>query len=156
MSNLEEIAGTSISEVSHRKPVRVGPDATLIDVVTQMREKHRGAVVVEDDTGVIGIFTEGDLRYRVDHTDQSWHATRVADIMTRAPRTIRTDQTIHDAINTMLVGTFRHLPLVDADGRPAGIVSIRDILSHLVDFFPQEFVNLPPDPEHEAKAPWGG
>ena len=31
-----------------------------------------------------------------------------------------------------------------------------DLLRHLVEFFPQEFINLPPDPEHEAKEPWGG
>jgi CBS domain-containing protein len=156
MSSLEEIAATSINDVPHREPVRVPADMKLLDVVTKLREHHRGAVVIEDDSGVIGIFTEGDLRLGIDHADQSWHSTPVGDVMTKTPTTIRTDQTIHDALNTMLVGTFRHLPMVDPDGKPAGIVSIRDILAHLVEFFPQEFVNLPPDPEHEAKAPWGG
>ena len=156
MSTLAEIAATAIDEVPHRLAVRVTPDTSLIEVVSQLREHRRGAVIVEDETGIVGIFTERDVMKRIDHTDQAWHTMKVSEVMTASPKTIRTNQTISDAINAMMVGMFRHLPMVDADGKPAGIVSIRDILMHIVEFFPKEFVNLPPDPEHEANAPWGG
>jgi hypothetical protein len=37
-----------------------------------------------------------------------------------------------------------------------GIVSIRDIISHIAHCYPKEFVNLPPSPDHEPSETWGG
>jgi predicted transcriptional regulator len=93
---------------------------------------------------------------RVDHTDPSWAARAVGDVMTRAPRTIGENEAIEDALNIMLTGGHRHLPIVDGAGALLGIVSVRDILIHIVGFFPADFVNLPPDPEREASGLWGG
>jgi len=45
----------------------------------------------------------------------------------------------------MSVGGFRHLPVVDQRGCPAFILSVRDIVEFLVESFPAEILNLPPD-----------
>jgi CBS domain-containing protein len=76
--------------------------------------------------------------------------------MTPAPTTVRPEQTIDDSLNLMLTGHHRHLPLVDAGGELIGVVSIRDLLVHIAGLFPQDFLNLPPDPDHETSGRWGG
>jgi CBS domain-containing protein len=136
--------------------VRVAPGATLGEVVTQLRERARGAVLVEDERGIVGVFTERDLMTRVDHADPSWWTRPVREVMTSSPRTVHADQPIEDVVNLMLTGNYRHLPIVDDANTVIGIVSIRDVLAHIAGFFPADFVNLPPDPAREAKAPWGG
>jgi CBS domain-containing protein len=155
-TTLAEIAATPIGKIIRRLPVRVTPETTLGEVVAALREKGRGAVIVEEQGRITGICSERDVMLRVDHADASWTARPVQDVMTRAPRTIREDERIEDALNIMLTGGHRHLPIVDAAGALVGIVSIRDILIHIVGFFPADFVNLPPDPEREASGLWGG
>ena len=155
-TTLAEIAATPIGTIVRRQPVHVTPGTTLGEVVAALRERGRGAVLVEEQGRVSGICSERDVMLRVDHGDPSWTARPVSEVMTRAPRTIREDEPIEDALNIMLTGGHRHLPIVDAAGGLLGIVSIRDILIHIVGFFPADFINLPPDPEREASGLWGG
>jgi len=42
---------------------------------------------------------------------------------------------------------FRHLPVVDDDGRPVGVLSIKDVVHYLVEYFPAKVYNLPPTPD---------
>lgn len=155
-TTLAEIAKTRIGSIVRRQPVRVTLTTTLGEVVAALREKGRGAVLVEELGRIVGIFSERDLMLRVDHSDLAWSARRVDEVMTKEPRTIGENEPIEDALNIMLTGGHRHLPIVDAAGALVGIVSVRDILIHIVGFFPADFVNLPPDPEREASGLWGG
>ena len=43
-------------------------------------------------------------------------------------------------------GGYRHLPVVGEDGGPAGIISVKAIIHHLVEYFPAKVYNLPPTP----------
>jgi CBS domain-containing protein len=156
MSNFSKIAATPIRDVGAGPLLSVSPDTPLLDVVTAMRDRRCGAALVVDTSGIAGIFTERDLLKRVDHRNLAWHAMKVREVMTPNPVTVRETQTIEDAINLMTVGSFRHLPVVDPEGRPLSLISIREILACMVEFYPQEFVNLPPDPGHEATGRWGG
>ena len=45
----------------------------------------------------------------------------------------------------MSVGGYRHIPIVE-DGRPVGVLSLRDIADFLAELFPEDVMNLPPDP----------
>lgn len=155
-TTLAEIAATRIGTIVRRHPVRVTPTTTLGEVVAALREKGRGAVLVEEQGRITGIFSERDLMLRVDHGDPAWTARPVSEVMTRAPRTIGENEPIEAALNIMLTGGHRHLPIVDGAGALLGIVSVRDILIHIVGFFPADFINLPPDPEREASGLWGG
>jgi CBS domain-containing protein len=156
MSSFTKIAATPIGEVDAGPPVSVPPETPLRRVVEEMHRHHSGAALVVGDTGILGILTESDVMRRIDHRDQAWHATPVRSVMTPSPTTIRTTQTIEDAINLMTVGSFRRLPVLDPEGRPVAVVSIRDVLACMVEFYPQDFVNLPPDPDREATGRWGG
>jgi CBS domain-containing protein len=152
---LEQVVHVPMSAVPSRPPVKVGPDARLGDVVAQMHTSKTGAALVVDGDALIGIFTEHDLLRRIDLRDHSWRDQPVESAMTRRPRIIREDDSIAEALRRMEVGKHRHLPVVR--GRePIGVVSIRDLLAYVASKFPADFINLPPDPDKEAREPWGG
>ena len=155
--NLKEIALEPVSQVRRRAAVCVPATTPLISVVDLMEEYKRGAVViVDDDDRLLGIFSSRDLASRVDHSNHDWHKTPIADVMTKAPICVAESDSLTEALRLMEQGTFRHLPRIDAQGRPTAILSVRDILVYVSEQFPKEFVNLPPDPSHEATKPWGG
>jgi CBS domain-containing protein len=154
MTTLSQVRATKIAEVKRRPPAVVRPTTPMGEVVAEIRKMNRGSVLIVDDGSVVGIFTERDLMTRINHTGD-WQSTPVAEVMTERPVTIRPDQTIADAVNLMVVGGYRHLPLVD-EGSLIGLLSIRDLLRYIVLFFPKEFLNQPSDPSGEPSSPWGG
>lgn len=155
-TRLGEIAALPLSGIERSKPLCVAADTAVLAVVETLHQNKATAVLVERDGALVGIFTERDLMSRVDHGDPSWQTRPVSEVMTKTPQTIRLDQTVEDALNLMLVGVYRHLPTVDAAGETKGMISILDLLVHITEFFPEEFTNLPVDPEHEASGRWGG
>jgi CBS domain-containing protein len=73
--------------------------------------------------------------------------TPVREVMSRGPATISSTATVADAIRVMAEGGYRHLPIVDAQGKPSGVVTVYGIVHYLVDHFPETVYNLPPDPK---------
>jgi CBS domain-containing protein len=71
--------------------------------------------------------------------------------MTASPRTILESESLETAIRLMTAGGYRHLPLVDAAGTLVGVLSARDIIRHLAEFFPVEVMNLPPRLHQDEK-----
>jgi CBS domain-containing protein len=57
----------------------------------------------------------------------------ISEVMTVNPATLRSRDKISFAIHRMNVGGFRHVPILDADDRLVGVISIRDILRFLTD-----------------------
>ncbi len=152
---LEQIASMTMAQFPSREPVRVPPEARLGDVVANMRNAKQGAALVCQRRELVGIFTERDVIRRLDHTSLAWRDHPVATVMTARPMIIREDDSVAEALRRMDVGKRRHLPIVR--GRePIAIVSVRDLLSYIASRFPADFINLPPDPDKEARQPWGG
>ena len=139
-----------VSSLVQGPAVTIGPEATIQEAVECLQGMHIGCVLVAGSDGKLaGIFTERDLLNRVAGRRLEWGSTRVADYMTRDPESLRPDDRIVWALNLMHVGGYRHVPLVDASDRPVGVVSVKDIVSFLVELFPAAVLNLPPDP-HRA------
>jgi CBS domain-containing protein len=145
-----DLLRTAISEVAGRRAaVTVPPDATVEKALALMRSKKVSAVVVVERKKakrVVGVFTERDLVNRALPT-RGWAKARVEKFMTPAPETLRPKDPVAYALNKMSVGQFRHVPLVDAAGRPAGMITAGDLLEYLVELCPEEVLNLPPEPE---------
>lgn len=153
---LDQLAQSPVRAVVRRPVVRVGANDPMWKVVAAMKEGKRGAVLVEEEGALVGIFTERDLMTRLDHTSLDWLHVCIRDVMTPRPMVIHPEETISEAMRRLNTGKRRHLPVVDVDGKILGILSIRDLLAHLAQRFPDDFVNLPPDPDHEASGEWGG
>jgi len=65
--------------------------------------------------------------------------------MTRSPDAVLSNGTVAFVLNRMAVGGFRHVPVVDEDDRPVALISVRDVVQFLVEQFPREVMNLPPE-----------
>jgi CBS domain-containing protein len=127
-----------------RRPVTLPPSATVEDVIGTMREHRIGCVLVVDADRLLGIITERDLLLKVGAGQLE---LPVREFMTADPEVLRPEDPIVYALNKMSVGGFRHVPLVDEARRPVGIVSVKDIIDYIVDFFPNDVLTVPPDPE---------
>jgi CBS domain-containing protein len=154
---LKELGTNPIRWLRRRKPICVVVSTPLAQVVEEMNQERRGAVAVVDTAGkLVGIFSIRDLMRRVNHAHHAWHDLPVSEAMTTNPICVAEDDSLSTALRRMEEGGFRHLPRVDAQGRPTAILSVRDILVYVSEKFPKEFVNVPPGPEQQARQPWGG
>jgi CBS domain-containing protein len=121
-----------------------------------MKEHRVGCVLVEAEGRLLGIFTERDILTKLVGTGYDPAKALVDGVMTRNPETLTTEDPIAFALHRMSVGGFRHLPLVDAAGRPVGILSVKDIVDYLAEHFPEEILNIPPEPGKQPRIPEGG
>jgi CBS domain-containing protein len=149
-SSSETLAKTPVSVLPPRAHVTVEIDAPMWKVVAEMKAKNRGAVLVEDRGALVGIFTERDLVSRLDHDDVLWSHVVVRDVMTPEPVVVTNADSLAEALRRLLDGRRRHLPVVDGSGKVLGLISIRDILVYVTSRFPEEMINLPPNPDHES------
>jgi CBS domain-containing protein len=133
-----------VRSLRRKEAVRVAPDDELLATVQRMVEKRQGCAVVVEDGKVVGIFTERDALTRVLAKGLAASQAKVKDVMTRDPARISLDDTLGHALHQMSVGGYRHVPVVDRDGEPAGVISQREAVQFLVGFFPEEVINQPP------------
>jgi CBS domain-containing protein len=64
--------------------------------------------------------------------------------MTRDPVTLQHSDTVGTAIGRMSANGYRRLPIVDAAGRPTGVLDVAGVVHWLVQHFPSAVYNLPP------------
>ena len=146
------ILDTRIEELKYTPPVALPLDATVAKAIELMRKKRIGAVIVVEKgrkKRVVGIFTERDLLARV-LDKRGYGRLALGKVMTPSPETLRPKDSVAYALNKMSVGRFRHVPLVDDVGRPAGMLSIRDVIDFVVEVIPETVLNLPPEPQLEV------
>ena len=141
------ILETPISELPLRDPIVVSATSTVADAVKSMNEHHTGCVLVGKSGKLIGIFTERDLLTK-DFFRADSHTVSVESVMTPNPETLEPDNSIAFALNKMSVGGYRHIPIVEPDGKAIGVLSVRDVVDFLVDLFPEDVLNLPPNPKN--------
>ncbi|MGH8597969.1 MAG: CBS domain-containing protein [Gammaproteobacteria bacterium] len=113
--------------IEHQHPVVANAEITVSAAAQLMQRNRIGAVLIMEGERLAGIFTERDALFRVIAAGRDPSATRVAEVMTRDPRTISPDRPFGHALHLMYEGEFRHVPVVE-NGRPLGMVSARDAL----------------------------
>jgi len=108
-------------------PVTIGPKATLEELDRLAGEfRISGLPVIDADERLIGIVTNRDLRFT---PVAEWATTLVEDVMTTAPL-VTGPSTIDRDEATLLLRKHKveRLPLVDADGRLAGLITVKDFV----------------------------
>ena len=130
--------------VTLHEPAFVSPRATLRDAIGRMNAQGAGCVLVEDSGRLVGIFTERDVLKKIVGTTVNLDKTTVEAMMTPDPESLGPDDTVSFALNKMSVRGFRHIPIVDDDDHPIGVVSMRNVVDYMVELFRTQVLNLPP------------
>jgi arabinose-5-phosphate isomerase len=108
---------------------RVGEDATLSEALMEMSRKRLGmTAVVDREQRLVGLFTDGDLRRTLDDVALDVRTARIADLMTRNPKTIGADQLAAEAARLMETHKISGLIVVDEHQHPVGALNIHDLL----------------------------
>jgi CBS domain-containing protein len=132
------------------QPLAATADDTIGNVLQLLRAQRTGAVLICDGSKLVGIVTERDaLKQMAAGGDLS---RPVREIMSKQPVTVASTATVGDAIRMMAEGAYRHLPIVDQDQKPTGVLAVHGIVRYLVDHFPETVYNLPPDPKAAPRA----
>lgn len=150
-----EILECPLSQVPRRKPIQVGPSAKVSEVIQSMNDASCGCALVVDDGLLVGIFTERDVLTKVAGTRAEPTAIPVRELMTASPDTLPEDATVAFALNRMSVEGYRHIPIIDDDGKPVGVVGMRDIIDWMVETYPDRILNVPPVPSSFPAKPEG-
>jgi CBS domain-containing protein len=121
-----------VQNLNPAEAISLPEDTSLEVAVRTMREQKIGCLLVTDREGKLsGIFTERDLLYKVAGRTEDLAAHPVRQYMTHRPEVVRGDRLLASALQRMMVGDLRHLPLVDERGRPQKILSSRDIINYV-------------------------
>lgn len=106
----------------------VGPDAGFSELMREMSAKGLGASAVVDGAGrVLGIFTDGDLRRRIEG-GADLRPARAADLMHTSPRCMRGDALAVDAASLMEAHGITSVLVTTEDGTLQGLVHVRDLM----------------------------
>ena len=139
------LSGEKIKVLGRREPRTVGSGSPLAAALARMREGEGEPVLVCDDGRLAGIVTERDIVTKVLAGDGNLERP-VDTVMSPDPGTLTDEASLRDALEMMDRGGYRNIPLVDGEGKLAGIVGQQDILEYVAESFPQEILNLPPRP----------
>lgn len=103
-------------------------DTTVRAACKLMAKNKISSILVVDDGKLHGIFTERDALVKVLVEGRDPDKTPLSDVMVPDPQTVRADQYLAYALLLMIDGGFRHVPVIDDDGKVIGVVSARDAL----------------------------
>jgi CBS domain-containing protein len=126
----------NVGQMCSRGVIHVSESATLQDVAVLMRDRHVGAVVVVtsplDAPVPVGIITDRDIvRAQIEHASDLARL-RAADAMTKDLLTLRVDQQLDDAIESMRARGVRRTPVLTAQGALFGFLATDDLVAETV------------------------
>ena len=128
----EMILRDPISQLNAPEPILLKTSDTVATAVRLMRKLRFGSVLVVDQRRLAGIFTEHDLVKHFAGREDELATRTLGEVMTPNPQSLHEEDTLAHALNSMAVGGYRHIPVVE-DERPKGFISIRGILAYLTE-----------------------
>ena len=115
--------GELMPTVPESLPVR----ETLARISAVGGPRAGAALIVDDEGGLLGIFTDGDLRRKV-LGEQTFLDAPIGSVMTRNPKTVTTDMLVAEAQKLMKSHRIDEVPVVDERGRPIGMLDVQELL----------------------------
>lgn len=119
-----------VTSIMTATPACCTRDTPLRDVARMMIDHDCGQIPVVaslDNKTPVGVVTDRDIAIRIVAEGRDASAATAADAMSTPCKTITTETSLHDCVSLMEAEMVRRVPVVDAQGKLAGIVSIADI-----------------------------
>lgn len=122
-----------------REIAAVSLEVSVADAIRTMLDLHVGAVsVVDGERRVAGIFTERDVLQKISLSGRDPATIPVREVMTTPVEMATLNTGGGEALATMVEQHYRHLPVVDDEGKLLGMLSIRNLLQARVDDLTRE------------------
>jgi len=119
-----------VSDLPPGRLLTVDPETRVSDVAREMRLKDSDSAAVMSGGRLVGIITERDLVRAIADGVNPTQAT-AGVIMTAGPATVTSDEDVNVVALKMMRLGIRHLPVVDDEGKPVGLLSARDLVAVL-------------------------
>ncbi len=126
MSTIHDVLGRKGGAV-----LTVNSSVSVLDAINTMSEANIGAIVIQDDSQPLGIFTERDYMRKIALKGLSSATTEVAEVMSSPLITVDIGESVHVAMETMTECRCRHLVIMDKESM-VGIVSLGDMVKHML------------------------
>jgi len=128
-ASASEKIGTKTRDIMEVPPCTLRQTATIDDAASVMWEKNMGSIIAVDDDGrMVGILTERDILFAVSKS-LIGRGVPLSSIMSKTSLKASPNEAIVTAVDRMTKGHVRHLPVVDKDDKPVGMISMRDAMS---------------------------
>ena len=151
----ERIKAVEVAALGMDPPVVADASTQLRDIVRQMRDNRSGCALLTHAGKLAGIFTERDLVLRVVGVAGALDQP-VSDWMTTNPDRVHQRDPVNTAIRLMRRRGYRNVPVVDEADQVVGCVRHKDIVDYIAEVYPEQVLNLPPDPDQVILEREGG
>jgi 2-oxoglutarate ferredoxin oxidoreductase subunit beta len=130
------ISTDTLADLEPPKPLTASVDISLAEAINQLKERNVGFMaLVDQEDKLVGVFTEGDVLTKVSCKVDNLHQEKVKDYMTSPVTTLTADASIACALRLMATHRFRHIPIVNGEGKPEGVISFRSVVHYLEEYF---------------------
>ncbi|RME72408.1 MAG: CBS domain-containing protein [Chloroflexi bacterium] len=121
-----------LADLHPRRPLTASADISLAEAIDILQKYNAGFLALLDDNGKLaGVFTEGDVFTKVAGQVKRPAVESVRNYMTQDVITLQPNDRLAYALHLMATHKIRHIPLVDDDGRPVGVLSFRTVVHYL-------------------------
>ena len=110
----------------------IEPAATVYEALEVMADKRIGALLVMRSNNLVGVISERDYARKIILTGRSSKTTPVSDIMSSPALTVGLDTNVDEAMRLMTDHRIRHLPVLDGEGKVAGVISVGDLVKWII------------------------
>lgn len=109
----------------------ITPQATVFEALEILADKDIGALLVIEDSKLVGIFSERDYARKIILKGRASKDTAVSELMTRTVFSVTPDNTLEDCMALMTSKQIRHLPVLSRE-RLVGMITLGDVVKRII------------------------
>lgn len=119
----EALCENEVGNIRHEPFTTIPPDTTVESAVNTLAGLHIACLLVAEDDKLVGVFSERDVLNNVALEYDQVKDRPVSEVMTDNPIYVYETDTAVAALSVMALSGYRHVPVVDLNGKLTGIVS---------------------------------
>jgi CBS domain-containing protein len=145
-----------VSSICGGPPPVLGIGASVRDVLHALATRDENCVLIVDHGVLVGLITASNITRRLAAGRLGDVDAPVETVMTPDPETLRLDDSILSLLAKLYAAGFSCVPIVDEQGFPLHVVTVRDAFEALLQNVDREIRTAPPMPYHGEPYVWGG